>query len=98
MERIGRAASKVAKGNLFVYNLFVILISTLFSLLVFFIAGCVIVLGLVIFAYATSKGQVPDLESGWMPVMLICMICLAAVVSILNLCAIFKNFRFKRNS
>ncbi len=97
MERIGRAASKIAKGNFFIYNLFVVLISSLFSLLVFFLSGCAIVITLVIIAYLSARGKAPDLESGWMPVMLICLISLGAVVFILNLCAILKNIRFRRN-
>lgn len=98
MERIGIAASKIAKGNLFVYNMFVILIATLFSLLVFFIAGCAIVITLVLFVYLSNRGVPPDLEQGgWMPVMTICMICFAVVVCLLNLFAIGTNIKFKKN-
>ena len=38
MERIGIAASKIAQGNLFLYNICVIVISFLFSLFIFFIS------------------------------------------------------------
>jgi len=97
MERIGIAASKVAKGNLLIYNSFVILLATLLSLLIFFIAGCAIVITLVLFAYLTSGGNPPDLEDGWMSIMLVCMICLAVIIFLLDICAIFKNIKFKRN-
>ena len=96
MERIGIAASKIAKGNLFVYNLVVVLISVVFSLMVFFLAGCSIVVVLVLIAYATRLGSFPDLQKGWMSLMAICLKCLAALLSLLALCAIGKNFRLKR--
>lgn len=97
MERIGIAASKVAKGNFFIYNLFVILLSSLLSLLIFFIAGCAIVITLVLLAYLNSGGRPLDLEDGWMSIMLVCMICLAVIIFLLDLCAIFKNIKLKRN-
>jgi len=97
MERIGIAASKIAKGNLLIYNSFVILISTLLSLLLFFLSGCAIVISLVLFAYITSGGNPPDLEDGWMSIMLVCMICLAVIICLLDLCAIFKNIKLKKN-
>ena len=44
MLRIGIAASKMSKGSLFNYNLYVILIACLFSIFVFFICGFSILL------------------------------------------------------
>jgi len=46
MKRIGIAASKISKGNLALYNFCVVLISVLFSLSIFVVAGST-----VIFAY-----------------------------------------------
>ena len=97
MERIGIAASKIAQGNLFLYNFFVVAIASLFSLLVFFVSGCAIVLMLVIVAYVSSPGGFPDLQKGWMPAMVVCMVCLAIVVAVFNLCAVFKNIKLKKN-
>ena len=48
MERIGIAASKIAKGSLLLYNFYVITISLLISLLLFLLAGIVVFLGLFI--------------------------------------------------
>ena len=96
MERIGIAASKIAKGNLFLYNFFVLLITLLFSLLVFLIAGSSIVLVLIIIAYMTSVGSPPDLQKGWIPTMTICMELLAIVIGLLALCAIAINIKFKK--
>ena len=97
MERIGIAASKIAKGNFFLYNLFVILISALFSLLVFLISGSAIVVALIIVAYVSSGNTFPDLEKRWMSVMTFCMACLAVVIRFFALCAIIKNIKFKKN-
>ena len=97
MERIGIAASKIAKGSLFLYNFFVLLITFLFSLLVFFISGSTIVVVLVIIAYLTSPNMPPDLERGWIPTMVICMKVLAAIIGLLALFAIGINVKFRKH-
>ena len=97
MERIGIAASKIAKGNFFLYNFFVFLISFLFGFLVFFISGSSIIVVLVLIAYFTSPSHVPDLQKGWVAVMTACMICLAVVVMFFTLCAVFKNIKFHKS-
>ncbi|MFA5059154.1 MAG: hypothetical protein WC676_00805 [Candidatus Omnitrophota bacterium] len=96
MERIGIAASKIAKGNLFLYNFYVLVITFLFSFLLFFIAGCVIVTVLVAVAYLTHPGTLPDLQKGWMPLMKICLACLAVVVGLMSFLALARNMKFKR--
>ena len=96
MERIGIAASKIAKGNLFLYNFVVILIVLVFSLLIFFLAGCSIVIVLVLMAYVSKWGSLPDLQKGWMPLMVACLKSLAALVGLLAFYAVAKNFRLKR--
>ena len=96
MERIGIAASKIAKGNLLLYNFFVVLLSLLFSLLVFFIAGSSIVIVLIAAAYFNSSGSFPDLEKGWMSIMIAVLVCLFVVVNIFSLIAIAKNLKLKK--
>ncbi|MFH1359664.1 MAG: hypothetical protein ABIJ41_01335 [Candidatus Omnitrophota bacterium] len=98
MERIGIAASKIAKGNLFLYNLFVILISFLFAILIYFLSGTSIVLVLVLVAILTHGGQVPDFYQIWMPFMLAILLCLAAIIGLFTLVAILKNIKFRRKS
>ena len=95
MERIGIAASKMAKGNLFVYNFYVILLSFLFSLLLFFIAGTSIVLSLIVIGSIVS-GLSTELSGQWTDVIRVCMGVLTGVVSGINLFAIIKNVRFKK--
>ena len=97
MERIGIAASKIAKGNLLLYNFFVIVLSFLFSLLIFILAGTSILIALVLIK-VISLGYVPqNLGKEWTSVMLVCMISLTIIVSIFNLCAIMKNIKFSKS-
>ena len=93
MERIGIAASKMARGNLFLYNCYVVVISFLFSLLIFFIAGSSIVLSLIIIGYLIN-GVLPTPDSkGWGKVVILCMVSLTIIVSIFTLFAIGKNVK-----
>ena len=55
MERIGIAASKIAKGNLHLYNFYVVLLTLLFSFLVYFLTGSAIVFALVLIALESSQ-------------------------------------------
>lgn len=97
MNRIGIAASHIAKGNLLFYNMFVVLISFLFSLLVFVISGLVIVLGLILIATLANIPSIIDFKQGVSSPISICMIFLGMVTSIFNLYAIGINIKIKRN-
>lgn len=97
MERIGIAASKIAKGNLFLYNFFVVLISFLFSLFVFFLAASAILVALIVIERVV-KNIAPDyMEKGFRWVTMVCMISLSVVVALFNLVAISKNIRLSKN-
>jgi len=93
MERIGIAASKIAKGNLVIYNLYVILLSFLFSLLIFFIAGSSIALALIIIGYVVNGVLPTGLEKGWGELVSVCMISLTVVISLFTLFAILRNIK-----
>ncbi len=97
MKRIGIAASKIAKGNLFLYNFYVFLLIFLFAMLVFLISGSFIVIVLILIAYLTAKGSLPDLHQGWIPTMIICLKILAAIIGLLALIAIGINARFRKH-
>ena len=97
MQRIGIAASHVAKGNLFLYNLFVVLLSFLFSLLIFVVSGLVIGLGLVLIAYLTNTISIIDIKQGIISPAFICLIFLAMVICVFNLYAIGINIKIKKN-
>jgi len=97
MERIGIAASKIAKGNLLLYNFFVVLLILLISLPIFLVAGSSIVIALIVIAYVTSHGVPPDLQQGWIPMMVACLKVLAIIVGILVICALGINIRFRKH-
>jgi len=96
MRRIGTAASHVAKGNLFLYNFFVILLSFLFSLLVLIISGLSISLGLVFISYLTHTPSIIDLTQGAASPIWTCLIFLSMVTGVFNLYAIGTNIKIKR--
>ncbi len=95
MERIGIAASKMAQGRLLLYNVYVVFISFLFSLLIFFIAGSSIVLALIVIGYVVQGILPGDFREDWLKVIRVCMISLTVVVSGVNLFAILKNIKIK---
>ena len=55
MKRIGIAASTISKGNLFLYNFYVVLIAMLFSLFIFIIAGSIVIFALAIIKYVGTE-------------------------------------------
>ncbi len=91
------AASKMAQGNIFLYNLFVILISVLFSLFLFVIAGSSMILALLILAYVVNGVMPVEFEKNWSGIFQLCMMTLTIVVSLFNLAAILKNIRLKKS-
>ena len=95
MERIGIAASKIAQGNLILYNVFVILISLLFTLLIFFISGFSILAALYLIAVVTQKSIGPEINSDWKGIVRMCFVSLAVVVGVFNLLAVLKNIKVR---
>ena len=96
MERIGIAASKMAKGNLVLYNSYVILISFLFSLLIFCIAGSSILLSLIVIGYITD-GVLPNgFGEQWGGVVRMCMISLTGIICLFNFMALLRNLKIKK--
>ena len=95
MKRIGIAASKMAPQNLFLYNVYVIVIAFLFSLLIFFIGGSVVV-ALISIAYVT-KGILPaNFQKEWISIGLVCMISLTISVGLFSLIAISQNLKLHK--
>ncbi len=98
MKRIGIAASKIAKGNLILYNFFVILISFLFSIFLFLIAASSILIALIVIAVIV-KGFVPvEWQKNWTFALTVCMVTLTIVIGIFNAIAISTNIKLKRVS
>ena len=96
MERIGIAASKIAKGNLLLYNFFVILLSFLFSLLIFILVGASMVLSLLVIGYIVNGLLPQNYEKEWTMVIRICMISLTAMIALFNVMCVLKNIKFSR--
>ena len=97
MLRIGIAASKMSKGRLLNYNLYVVLIACLFSLFVFFICGFSIFLIVFLVSLISHALKPADFHTGWVHMFKICLTVLALVVGIFNIVAIFKNIQFAKN-
>jgi hypothetical protein len=97
MLRIGIAASKMSKGNLLSYNLYVILIACLFSLLFFLICGFSVILIVFLISLILHALRPAEFHTGWVHVFKICLIVLAWVVGVLNVVAILKNIQFTKN-
>ena len=95
MERIGFAASKIAKGNIILYNLSVILISFLISFFIFILSGFSILVALILLTLLTQGAVAFDSQSKWITVLRFCLMALAGVVGVLNLWAIIKNLKVK---
>ena len=96
MERIGRAASKMAKGNLLFYNLYVVVICLLFSLFIFLLAGMTVALALIVISFVVHEiGVQKYFPLEFNSAFLVCLIALTIVIVIFNLFAILRNIKLK---
>lgn len=95
MKRIGIAASKIAKNNILLYNFYVILISFIFSLFIFVLAGATVFFSLVVIAYIGNEVTPVDFKEDWGRILAVCMVSLTMIVVFLNLIAISKNIKFR---
>ena len=95
MERIGIAASKIAKNKLWLYNVCVILISFLFSLFIFILAGSAVVLSLLIIGHGADQLMAVDFEKELPVIVTLCMVTLTVIVVFFNILAILRNIKFR---
>ena len=95
MERIGITASKIAKGNLAWYNFYVILITFLLALFLFFISAAAIVLALIILGYILQEVLQTPFKQDWAAIIRICMVSLTFVISAVTIFALARNVRIK---
>jgi len=93
MKRIGITASKISKGNIVLYNLCVILISVLFSLLVFVVAGSTVLFALGIIKFVGNATMGIDFEASRRSILVVCMASLTVVITLFNLFAILMNLK-----
>ena len=93
MKRIGIAASRVAKDDLVLYNVFVLILSFLLSLLIFFISAFSILAGIALTSYVTKGFMAIDVGAGSFK---FAFFGLAAMVGLINLAAVLVNIKLKR--
>lgn len=93
MKRIGIAASIIAKNNPVLYNFYVVLISFLFSLFIFVVAGSTVVFALVVISYLGNEILPLEMKKDWSFVLSLCMVSLTMVVVIFNVLAISVNIK-----
>jgi len=93
MKRIGIVSSRISKGNRALYNFYVVLISILFSVFVFVIAGSIVVFALAIIKYIGVEIMGMEFEKSWTSILSVCMVSLTVVVTLFNLFAILINFK-----
>ena len=96
MERIGLAASKMAKGNFILYNLYVVLIAFLFSSFVLVIAGSAVVFALIIINYIVGEIRAFEFQENLVPILKICLVSLTMIIGVFNLIAILKNLKITK--
>ncbi len=96
MRRIGIAASKMSKGGLLSYNLYVILIACLFSFFIFLICGFSILLIVFLISLILNALKPTDFHADWAPMFKICLIVLALVMGGFNIVAVLKNIQFTK--
>lgn len=96
MERIGIAASRMAKGKLWLYNFFVIFISFLFSLLIFIVAGLSIFLGLVLVSFIVQRDSLLFFNDRAVFLLSMCLTTLTVLVGFFNIVAIGRNIKLKK--
>ncbi len=95
MQRIGLTASKIAKGNIWVYHLAVVVIACLFALFVFLICGFSIAVTLFVLSLLVQRFLPSDTHEVWINVLKTCLIFLSILISLLTLIAIIKNTKLK---
>jgi len=98
MKRIGVAASKMSKGNLALYNSYVVLIAFLFSVFIFIIAGAAAVFALVVISYLGNEVMGYEFEKGWGSILSVCLVSLTVVIGLFNLCAVSINIRLPKHN
>jgi hypothetical protein len=93
MKRIGIAASRIAKDDLVSYNMFVLILSFLLSLLIFLISAFSILAGVAVTSYVTRGFMSMDPGTGFFK---FAFFGLAVVVGLINLVAVLVNIKLKR--
>ncbi len=96
MERIGIAANRMAKGNLLLYNGYVVLIAFMFSLFIFILSAAMVFFTVIILAYLGRELKVFEFERNWSSIFSTCIVSLSIIMSFFSLIAIAKNLKLHK--
>lgn len=96
MKRIGLVASGISKGNRLLYYVYVVLISIVFSVFIFVIAGSAVLFALAVIKYVGVEIMGMEFENGWKSVLSACMVSLTVVVTVFSAFAILINCRLPK--
>lgn len=96
MKRIGIAASKISRGNRWLYNFYVILISVLLSLALYLIVGATVIFSLAIIKYVAGEVMGVDFDGDWASILSVCMVSLTVVVALFNVFGILINLKLNK--
>ncbi len=97
MKRIGIAASRIAKGDLLFYNMMVMVITFVCSLLLFLLAGIPTMLALLVIGYIANGASPHGFGQEWWGVISLCMIALTFVVTGFAIVALAANMKFRKS-
>lgn len=95
MRRIGVAASKIAKGNIWLYNLSVVAMACLLGLFVFLVCGFSIAVTLFVLSVLIQRLSPSGGDTAWLDVFKISLNILGALTGFFTLVAISKNIKLK---
>ncbi|MCA9395308.1 MAG: hypothetical protein KC900_13995 [Candidatus Omnitrophica bacterium] len=93
MKRIGMAASRISKGDVRLYNIYVVLISVTFSILLFFIAGMAVILAIGIIMVFGPETMTQELRNNWQTVTRMCVQALLVAVLVFNVVGMIINMK-----
>ena len=98
MKRIGMAASRISKGNVRLYNIYVVLISLIVSIFLFLIAGLAVLLAIGIVMLFGPETMTEELRENWQTVTTVCVQALLLVVVVFNMIALIANMKLARRN
>ncbi len=95
MKRIGLAASKISQGNIWLYHVLVILISSFFSVFLFLVCGFLIALAIFLLSLMLVHLLPSVNQQAWLDVFRVCLTILGILIGLLTVAVILKNVKLK---
>jgi len=96
MQRIGIAASKMAKGNIWLYHLALLAVTLLFALFAFLVCSFVVAVAIFLVSLILQFFLPAVDQKAWLGVLRTCLLLLAGVIGIIALVAIIQNIKLKK--